>query len=610
LFPNETAADYLVITNQSANSLKFDISLSDAAGKRVKRAEMIGPRQTFRYSVRQLVRAAGLTGSYGGIRLLARAHEGSIDSVHFIFDEQAGFSALLKMIDHDPHATVEERDFARTGLWTLRAPMLALSQPDPALEFPAGTVLRPTIFLRNTTDKPVVAGLRFNWRSQGATGKSGATTTALAPLETRRIDVAALQNTNIIPRNANWAAVIITAKGPPNEIMAVAASYDVSLRYGAQTPFSDQLSFQWEGGRWEYDATHDSIITAGNGGTKASRTAFTIFYNAGSKRYELEQTLQPDEQMWIDVGKLIRERVPDKNGNTLPVDLADGSYEFRDLTDFGIGRLYEGKVIYDKTYGSVAYGCANCCAYRSPVMIYDPLGIPLLGVSPNGVDAENTCGGEDDISSYFYYNWTTANQSIATVDSVGTHTGVAAGSTTSSTHGVFASYAPRSCPVIQNGPAPGGDNVQVPTSATIIDNVKQTYSNQTWKSCDGTESKLNQYGYQRCVTYQVKDQDGGNMQAVLKIAEAVTVIDQNINANMNNGNSSTNAAGQFLDGLVLVSTSTLRTNACSIVKQSFTATGNSSAIRVNCLQFSSTDVTITDVTSNPNSCSKPTYHCN
>jgi len=48
----------------------------------------------------------------------------------------------------------------------------------------------------------------------------------------------------------------------------------------------------------------------------------------------------------------------------------------------------------------------------------------LLGVSPNGVDAENTCGGEDDISSYFYYNWTTVNHSIATVDSVGKHTGV------------------------------------------------------------------------------------------------------------------------------------------------------------------------------------------
>ena len=29
---------------------------------------------------------------------------------------------------------------------------------------------------------------------------------------------------------------------------------------------------------WEYDAYHDSIITAGNGGTKPAQVAFTIFY--------------------------------------------------------------------------------------------------------------------------------------------------------------------------------------------------------------------------------------------------------------------------------------------------------------------------------------------
>jgi len=66
------------------------------------------------------------------------------------------------------------------------------------------------------------------------------------------------------------------------------------------------------GSLWEYDAQHDSIITAGNGGNKALKARFTIFYNQGSQKYELEQVLQPDEQMWIDVGKLIREHVPDK----------------------------------------------------------------------------------------------------------------------------------------------------------------------------------------------------------------------------------------------------------------------------------------------------------
>lgn len=85
---------------------------------------------------------------------------------------------------------------------------------------------------------------------------------------------------------------------------------------------------------------------------------------------------------------------------------------------------------------------------------------------------------------------------------------------------------------------------------------------------------------------------------------------QNYNSKMNNGNNQTNADGEFLDDLALLGSAQLPTGACSIIKQSFTATGNTSAIRVNCLQYSATDVTITDVTSNPSSCSKPTYQCN
>jgi hypothetical protein len=53
---------------------------------------------------------------------------------------------------------------------------------------------------------------------------------------------------------------------------------------------------------WEFDPYHNSIITGGNGGTKPTQAALPSSYNQGTQRYDLEQTLQPDEQ--IDVGKL------------------------------------------------------------------------------------------------------------------------------------------------------------------------------------------------------------------------------------------------------------------------------------------------------------------
>ena len=253
--------------------------------------------------------------------------------------------------------------------------------------------------------------------------------------------------------------MILTSSGLPDEIVAVAASYDQSLRYGAQTPFSDQLSFQWEGSIWEYDAQHNSLITAGNGGTKPLLAAFTIYYNQGTQKYQVERALQPDEQMWIDVGKLIRERVLDKNGNTLPADLTSGSYEFRDLTNKFIGNLFEGKVIFDKTYGHVIYGCGGCCGYTQTALLYNPLGIRISSSAANGVQAYTTCGSFwDDVDGAFFGNWITANPSIATVNYYGAHTGIAVGSTTSATFGYLEGSSPKTCPVVRKAPG-GSDNV-------------------------------------------------------------------------------------------------------------------------------------------------------
>jgi hypothetical protein len=152
----------------------------------------------------------------------------------------------------------------------------------------------------------------------------------------------------------------------------------------------------------------------------------------------------------------------------------------------------------------------------------------------------------------------------------------------------------------------------IPTSATIDANVHQTYSNQTWASCDGTQSQNNAYGYQNCITYQVNDQSGSPLYQNLTIQEAVSVVDPgNVTATLFTGNSLSNPTGQFQDDLKLISTAALPSNACNILKQSVTASGNSNPIRVNCLQFSSTNVMITDVTSNPGLCVKgTTYHCN
>ena len=164
--PTDTAGDYLVLTNQGFDPLQIDVSLYDSVGREAKQKITLAARATNRLSVRPLVRSAGLTGSYGGIKVYAPTHAGSLDSLHILFDEKASFSALMKMFDQSPNTSLEERDYARTKVWTLRAPMLALTNPDPALAFPEGTTLQPQLFVRNTLGRENL--LRSAFASIGA----------------------------------------------------------------------------------------------------------------------------------------------------------------------------------------------------------------------------------------------------------------------------------------------------------------------------------------------------------------------------------------------------------------------------------------------------------
>jgi hypothetical protein len=464
--PSPTASDYLVLNNEGNQALNIRLQLYDAKGRGSAQQIVLQGKTINRYSMRELVEKAGLSGTFGGFKLETASKVGSLDTAYFLFDEMAGFSALMKTFDRDPQGKVVPRPGSAETDWTTRAPMLALTNPDPTLGFPTGTVLEPQIFVRNTTVAPLKATLRFNWRGDADAGSSTGPILQLAPYETRRIDVAELQKNQIIPSQAHWASVEINCLCQPNDLMAVDASYDSTLRYGTQTPFNDQLTYHWEGGEWLVDSTHNSIITAGNGGTVSIKAQLTIYYEGGKKRYDLVQELKPHDQMWVDVGKLIHEQIADKNGQTLPGDLTMGSYELQDLTDRGIGNLFEGKVTLDKTYGHVAYGCATCCGFgSSPWMYYDPIAVGVGFTNNQDVWDMDFCTVTQGSVLGFIVpsSWNTANHTIATASNAQV-TGVAAGSTTHSAGGTLTigNVQSRSCPrtpVAPSGPVSSGKKV-------------------------------------------------------------------------------------------------------------------------------------------------------
>jgi hypothetical protein len=491
--PNAATRDYLIVTNQGDESIAATLRLYDAAGKGSSQPLELKPRETQRLSVRQLLAEAGIGGPFGGIKIDVPKGTGSIDTAHFVFDEVSGFSATLKMFDYSSTVNLSEHDFAHKGVWTTRAPMLALRSPDPVLALPAKVVLYPMLILRNVTPDPIKASVQFHWRSAAKDGRSALPDVTLSPFETRKVDVSELQLLGAIPMDAHWAQVSVTTDSLPYGLMAVAASYSSSLKYGAQTPFSDQLISHLEGGQWQVDNTHTSLIAAGNGSDKPVKAGLTFMYDQGRKHYSLENTIGPNDQWWVDIGQLIRNQVPDKDGNILPVGVSSGAYQLQEIGAVRQDALYEGKVITDKTYGHATYGCMICCGYNGssfgvlPYLSPDPLTVNVSDSGFVSAYGTNGCSGVDQNVSSYYTSWDTGDARILTVSS-GMVTGIAPGATW--IRG-YASYLPsgdgaavergESCPVAFQDTS-GGGNVLPNLSITQL---QYTNSVPMWQDSPG-----------------------------------------------------------------------------------------------------------------------------
>ena len=164
-----------------------------------------------------------------------------------------------------------------------------------------------------------------------------------------------MQSRGLIPPGANWTQISISDNVEPNELIAIATSFDKTLRLGAQTPFSDKMSAHLEGGQWQEDATHTSIIAAGNGGDVPATAVLTLFYDRGRKQYVLEKEIPANDRWVFNIASLVRDQVPDITGKILPLGTASGAYQIRQTLPTGRGLIYEGKVITDKTYGHATY---------------------------------------------------------------------------------------------------------------------------------------------------------------------------------------------------------------------------------------------------------------
>lgn len=145
---------------------------------------------------------------------------------------------------------------------------------------------------------------------------------------------------------------------------------------------------------WEH--SHNSLITVGNGGRGPTHAAVTLLYNQGKSSYTIERQLEPGEQIWANLGEIIRAQIPDKNGKTIPLDVTMGSYELRDPDHIGVGYLYEGKPVINKAWGHGYYGCTGCCRYEGQRLLPNPNSGGVGTQGNNTAESEDMCSDSGD----------------------------------------------------------------------------------------------------------------------------------------------------------------------------------------------------------------------
>ena|GEM_PF-3364270 len=282
--------------------------------------------------------------------------------------------------------------------------------------------------------RQVAANITLAWRGGSGKGQVKLPPLNMAPFATQQLQIGAMQKQLGIPDDAHWALVTLTSRTAPNDVIAIGSSHDASGRYNLQSPFSPTVAGHFAGGEWRADATHNHILSVTNSGQKTADTLLSLHYANGATTYEMQQTIPPGDQMWVNLASLIRDRVPDRKGNVLPADLASGTYDVQQIDSAGRSLSLPGLAV-DQTWGyQIAPPYPICCSDEDPSWDPDTFDLFVTEVGQASLEAVNSCSGTLFDLSPSIFTWASDNTSVAIVSQqkveavgVGTTTGTATG---------------------------------------------------------------------------------------------------------------------------------------------------------------------------------------
>ena len=456
----------------------------------------------------------------GGIRVTYTGQLGSVQASGGLENPSEGYSANMPFRDDDmSSAPATTMTYASAGIM--------VGKPDPMMMpgFPKDTTFAPYLVLRNTTEKPLDVSAQLNYMMSmptSATSKKTAapatrslTTEHLAPGQAKQVNMQAAITSAGLDNFNGSVNLSVAFTGKAGDLLMASGSVDQTGTYVFEVePQGVGSSRSKYSNYWGVTNGNDTMYSLWNPTDTPQDIAATFYYGDGSGKYILPIHLEPQASAMIDMAMLIMEKKPDANGNLIPSSIQEGSAEFssakdrREMITLVIaGGLYN---VATATCGGTCFQCCGVTVTHSPA---NPQVYPTPFSCLPG-DTVALSGSAEDCSGAYYSpdtnGWTSDNTSVATVDGSGNVTCKAAGSvninatwsnmvaTTSQVCG-----AP-SCPTFNPGSAaPAQGTVKVPTSLSVVLGVLASSG-----QCSSSE-----YGAQADITYQVRDQNGAQIQA-------------------------------------------------------------------------------------------------
>ena len=593
----------VMVTNTSNQPLTADVELS-FGGKRHPSHPLVFERhETKILSISELLAKLNLKpedAPEGGITITGRGSRPVLIAAGMIADWRSGFSTTMHfMLMGMPMSS------------TLYASGVPIGLPSGGSPFPSADTFVPHVIVRNLLPTPQTAAVTIEYPEANGTQQIPLAPSTISPYSTN--DLSLQEVISELPEPVPYCSIRVEYSGAPGSAVVEVSSVDQNQNLVVDSKLGDPNDSMTGSGMnpWHLGDHTEAVLFLTDAGDKPARIGFQIQAN-GVHYYLTDLKLNPHETRVIDIRKLRDAQKADFKGNKIPPEATDGGVFWIRLDKVPV----VGRLLVIDSYKSISSNFDCSCTRHCPLGYYS------LTVTP---DPPSLFVGESiqfkateewgDCNGFLYpydvtgaADWSSSNFSAVAVSTSGLATAVGGGSAI-----IVATYAddvPHWSVALEecidnyiNRQDSKTVSVQVPSSLSLSLGPQVTYNGNNVIECNGTNDGQG-WGYSRCGTFTLMDQNGV---AITRGSFTATESGSKVASNPasipvhTGGGNLTNGTFQDFWAFVAVTAPPPQPGEFIKVFQRITIRDNESGtaypdIRINCLDFESNDVTVTDIT--------------